>query len=98
MLNEWITPDSFQTHIKMEPFLVSLSGSSQKQWKFWFYRERERENQVMVLGEFGHGSTLAARNDERRNGEKLLSLPNLNALDTEPPQSRDVLIERTLQS
>lgn len=52
----------------------------------------------MVLGEFGHGGALAARNDERGNGEKLVSLPNLDALDTEPPQSRDVLIERTLQS
>jgi|AraCvinosormetaG_1042628.scaffolds.fasta_scaffold10181_2 hypothetical protein len=52
----------------------------------------------MILGEFGHGGALAARNDKRRNGEKLVSLPNLDALDTEPPQSRDVLIERTLQS
>lgn len=52
----------------------------------------------MVLGEFGHGGALAARDDERGNGEKLLCLPYLDSLDAEPPESRDVLIERTLQS
>ena len=39
----------------------------------------------MVLCEFGHGGALAARDDERRNGEKLLGLPNLDSLDAEPP-------------
>lgn len=69
----------------MYSFLIwsSIWGERKKERT---YREKAREDQVVVLSELSHGGALSSGDDKGSYVVKLLGLPYLHAFDPQPSQ------------